>query len=320
MAQGAEPTITVNGTTFSNNNAMPFELAAFNAYQSTLYTGGKAREGKVSATAIIGALKPLIYAITHAADDTPQEVSTLTASSRGTALHKGLEEALIALDSGYIVEYRLDREVNGWKVSGELDVLTPDKQIKDLKTTSSYILSKLKAEMETLDPSMSIEEMSQTVPTYYKYVMQLSIYKYLLNDPEVKPYASILFMIFHQGFEGFPLNSEQTFPLFPNEAVEEFLFDRIQSIKDHIKDGTLPNCTDVERGKTEPSYKLSRYSANTTKWATVRGSKFNNASDFAAFVQAKGKIGDKEIIDEAKYFICDNWCKWSHVCTQHDGD
>lgn len=308
--------ITVNGQTFTNNLGMPYETAIFNAYQSTLYTGGKPREGKVSTTSIIGPLKPLIYAITQPASEVLQDVSSLTASARGTSMHTGLESALTMLNSGYVVEQRVDREVNGWKVSGELDVLTPDKQIKDLKTTSAYTIDKLKGDMEHLNSDMSLYEMSQLTPTYYKYLMQLSIYKYLLNDEEVQPFGSILFMLNHGGFDGLPLNSETILPLLPNEATEEFLFERIGQLKQHIADGTLPDCTNVDRGFKPGEYKLSRFSPSTGKWRTVNGSKFSTLQELQAFQSVKGKTGDKQLITPPTYFLCE-WCKAKDICEQY---
>ena len=65
------------------------------------------------------------------AETGPQDVSTLMASAKGTAMHNGLTAALQAYDPNYTCEKRIEREVEGWKISGEFDVLTPDKQIKD---------------------------------------------------------------------------------------------------------------------------------------------------------------------------------------------
>jgi len=307
--------ITINGQTFTNDHKVPFELAIFAAYHSTLYSGNPPREGKLSTTTIIGPLRKALLAIMYP-DPGTQDVSNLLASSKGTAMHAGLTQALQAHNSGYICEQRLEREVNGWKISGEFDVLTPDKQIKDFKFVSNYNIKKLIEDRDKLQPEWTLEEMYEHVPTYFKYAAQLSIYRLLLDDPEVQPYGSILFSLNNGSDMGkYTIDQEVTFPLFPNEAIEEFLHNRVQVVKDHLAAGTLPLCSDAERGYSPAEFKLERMSPTTGKFATVRGSKFTNEAEFRNFVRTKGRPGDNEIIKEAAYSLC-NYCKYSSVCNQ----
>lgn len=307
-------TITLNGQTFTNNSMIPKELAIFACYHSTLYSGNPPREGKVSTTGIISPLRKLLLAIKHP-EQPAKDVADLMAASKGTAMHEGLTRALTAHNSGYICEQRIEREVNEWKVSGEFDVLTPDKQIKDLKYVSNYNLKKLQEDREILDSSWSMEEVLTFAPTYGKYVAQLAIYRYLLNDPDVLPYGSILFSLNNGSDMGkYKVDSEVTFPLFPNEAVEEFLFNRIQLLKDHLANGTLPLCSDEERGYSPGEYKLQRM-GSTGKMATVRGSKCNSAAELAIFIKSNGKPGDVESITEPQYRLC-SYCNVRSVCDQ----
>lgn len=308
--------LSINGVEFTNNHGVPFETAIFAGYHSTLYSGGAPRVGKLSTTTLIGPLRKAIYGMLQPESTEPQDVNFLLASAKGTAMHQGMTNALTAYGSGYVCEQRIETEVDGWKISGEFDILTPDKQIKDLKFVSNYNLKKLQEDMLILQPGMSLEEMYEQTPTYFKYQAQLSVYYYLLNDPEVKPYASIIFMINNGSDMGkFKVDSEVTFPLWPREATQEFIENRVAIIKQHLADGTLPLCSDSERGYSPAEYKLQRVSPTNGQLTTVRGSKFNNYSKFREFVVAKGKLGDVEQITEAKHTLC-NYCNYSSICTQ----
>ena len=308
--------LSINGVEFTNNHGVPFETAIFAGYHSTLYSGGAPRVGKLSTTTLIGPLRKAIYGMLQPESTEPQDVNFLLASAKGTAMHQGMTNALTAYGSGYVCEQRIETEVDGWKISGEFDILTPDKQIKDLKFVSNYNLKKLQEDMLILQPGMSLEEMYEQTPTYFKYQAQLSVYYYLLNDPEVKPYASIIFMINNGSDMGkFKVDSEVTFPLWPREATQEFIENRVAIIKQHLADGTLPLCSDSERGFSPAEYKLQRVSPTNGQLTTVRGSKFDNYTKFREFVVAKGKLGDVEQITEAKYTLC-NYCNYSSICTQ----
>ena len=307
--------IIINGTIFTNNSNMSQEHAIFAAYHSTLYSGNPPRVGKLSTTTIIGPVRKAILAILYP-DTGIQDVSTMMASSKGTAMHSGLTAALTAHNSGYTCEQRIEREVNEWKISGEFDVLTPDKQIKDFKFVSNYNIKQLIEDKEKLQPEWTLEDMYINAPTYFKFVAQLSIYKYLLDYPDTKPYGSILFSLNNGSDMGkYTIDQEVTFPLRPTEEIEEFLFDRVQQIKDHLANGTIPLCSDVERGYRPGEWKLQRI-GSTGKMATVRGSKCNSASELSEFIRMSGKPGDVSIAIPPKYMLCE-YCKFKQICDQY---
>ena len=309
--------IILNGKVFTNNTKLSKEHAIFAAYHSTLYSGNPPREGKLSTTTIIGSVKQALMAIKYSSEETgPEDVSNLMASAKGTAMHNGLTAALQAYDPNYTCEKRIEREVDDWKISGEFDVLTPDKQIKDFKFVSNYNIKKLIEDKQALQPEWTLEDMYTKAPTYFKYVAQLSIYRYLLNDPEVKMYGSILFSLNNGSDMGkYTIDQEVTFPLRPMEEVHEFLVDRVKQIKAHIAAGTIPPCSDVERGYTAGEWKLSRV-GSTGKEQTVRGSKCNSAAELSDFIRLNGRPGDKSIIIPAKYALC-GYCKFKTVCDQY---
>lgn len=317
LAAAAQQTkdIVFDGKTFTNNTNLSKEHAIFTAYHSTLYSGNPPREGKLSTTTIISSVRKAILAIKFP-DPGPSDVSNLIASAKGTCMHEGLTRALQAYDPNYICEKRVEREVNGWKISGEFDVLTPDKQIKDFKFVSNYNIKMLIEDKQILQPEWTLEEMYVKVPTYFKYVAQLSIYRYLLNDPEVKMYGSILFSLNNGSDMGkYTIDQEVTFSLRPMEEVEEFLFNRVQKIKEHLQNNTIPLCSDEERGYRAGEWKLQRM-GSTGKMATVRGSKCTSPKELSEFIRAKGRPGDVEVIIPAKYILCE-YCQFKHVCDQY---
>ena len=316
MNQSTTSNIIINDKQFTNNHGTPFEMAVFAAYHSTLYSGNPPREGKLSTTTIIGPLRKAIYAILNPESVEPQDVQVLLASAKGTAMHEGMTRALTAFNSGYVCEQRMERTINDWKISGEFDILTPDKQIKDLKFVSNYNIKKLDEDRQKLTNEMTLEDMYEQTPTYFKYQAQLSIYYYLLNDPQVKPYGSILFSLNNGSDMGkYTIDQEVTFPLWPKEVTEEFIATRIELIKQHLANGTLPNCSDSERGYIPAEFKLSRVSPTNGSMTTVRGSKFSNEAEFRAFIRKSGRPGDQEVIQPAKYVLC-NYCQFNTICTQ----
>ena len=307
--------ITIKGVTFTNKGNLSQEHAIFAAYHSLLYSGNPPREGKLSTTTIIGPVRKAILAIQYP-DTGLQDVAELMASAKGTAMHNGLTAALTEHNSGYRCEQRIEREVNGWKISGEFDVLTPDKQIKDLKFVSNYNIKQLIEDKSQLQPEWTLEDMYIKAPTYFKFVAQLSIYKYLENDPELKPYGSILFSLNNGSDMGkYTIDQEVTFPLRPMEEIQEFLFDRVQQIKDHLANGTIPLCSDIERGYRPGEWKLQRM-GSTGKMATVRGSKCNSAAELSNFVRTSGKPGDVQVAIPPKYTLCE-YCKFKQICDQY---
>ena len=308
--------ISINGKSFTNTHKVPFETAVFAAYHSTLYSGNPPREGKLSTTTIIGPLRKALYAIKQPDSLEPQDVQNLLASSKGTAMHEGMTKALNTYNSGYICEQRMEREVEGWKISGEFDILTPDKQIKDLKFVSNYNLKKLEEDKQKLTNEMTLEDMYIETPTYFKYQAQLSIYRYLLNNSSIKPYGSIIFSLNNGSDMGkYTIDSEVTFPLWPSELTEQFIADRINTIKQHLANDTMPFCSDEERGKRNGEWKLQRMSPTNHTMNTVRGSKFDNESDFRDFVRKSGRAGDQEVITEPTCVLC-NYCSYNSVCDQ----
>lgn len=316
-AQQANLLTSPSGVQYSNNSNMPLELAILCMYYAENgYSGNPPREGKLSVTTLIGPLRKAIYSILYPLKEDVKDVSTLIASSKGTAMHEALTKAL-EWYGGYSCELRNNIVVNGWKISGEYDVKNPASMLKDLKFVSNYNYKKLVEEREAMQPGLSIEEMLQQFPTYTKFQLQLSIYRLLElpNDELVKSMGSILMMLNNGGdFGKCPTESEHVFPLYQEEELTEFIHNRVEQIKQHLDDGTLPLCSDTERGKSEGEYKLERMGPSG-KFATVRGSKCTSMGELQNFIRLKGKPGDRPVEKPPEYKLC-NYCAHNQICDQ----
>jgi len=108
------------------------------------YSKGKAH---LSVTQLINS--PKIVALTKKFDDEiEQDVSEMVWSIFGTAVHGVLEHGK---DDNHRVEERLHAEVDGWKISGAIDLQIINEagiDIRDYKTTSAWAVMNEKIEWE----------------------------------------------------------------------------------------------------------------------------------------------------------------------------
>ena len=115
-----------------------------NVLERPTYTKGKAH---LSVTQLINS--PKIVALTQKFDaDLEQDVSDMVWSIFGTAIHGVLEHGK---DENHIVEERLHATLDGWRISGAIDLQIKDDaglSIRDYKTTSAWGVMNEKVEWE----------------------------------------------------------------------------------------------------------------------------------------------------------------------------
>jgi hypothetical protein len=115
-----------------------------NVLERPTYTKGKAH---LSVTQLINS--PKIVALTQKFDaDLEQDVSDMVWSIFGTAIHGVLEHGK---DESHIVEERLHATLDGWRISGAIDLQIKDDDglsIRDYKTTSAWGVMNEKVEWE----------------------------------------------------------------------------------------------------------------------------------------------------------------------------
>ena len=306
-----------NGTKFTNNLGIPKELAIFAIYHAAQYDGKPTTATNLSVSDFLTPMRKLIYKIQSPEITELTDVSYIMKSAKGTAMHFGLEAAL-AWYGGYKQEIRSQKVIDGVVVSGKFDLIDLETNtLKDLKHVSSYTYKKLMLDIEKIkDNSMSIKERLEYIPTYTKFQLQMSMYKWLNPELNLNPYGDIIFSLNDGGgMERYPIDNFHRFPLLLDEEIEEFVVNHLTELKQHLADSTLPLCSDSERGFSPAEYKLQRVSPTNHQLTTVRGSKFNNYSKFREFVIKSGRPGDVEQITEAKYTLC-NYCNYSSICTQ----
>lgn len=311
--------ISPNGQKFTNRTNIPKELLIFAIYHATQYDGKPTTATNLSVSDFLTPMRKLIYKIQSPEITELTDVSYIMKSAKGTAMHSGMEAAL-EWYGGYKQEIRSQKVIDGVVVSGKFDLIDLETNtLKDLKHVSSYTYKKLMLDIEKIkdmDNSMSIKERLEYIPTYTKFQLQMSMYKWLNPELNLNPYGDIIFSLNDGGgMERYPIDNFHRFPLLLDEEIEEFVINHLTELKQHLANGTLPLCSDSERGFSPAEYKLQRVSPTNGQLTTVRGSKFDNYTKFREFVVAKGKLGDVEQITEAKYTLC-NYCNYSSICTQ----
>lgn len=308
--------ISPKGKMYTNKENIPYLTALFSIYQSEQSYKGKLEDDKISVTTLIGPIRKYLYAMKNKDTDQTLDVAYLFNSAKGSNLHSGFEEAIKYFDLPDLeTEQTVARKIEDYWITGTYD-FKHNNRISDLKHVSNYALKLLNEDKEKLSYVSSIEEGLQKFPNYYKYALQMSIYRWLCNDESIELTGSIIFSLNNgSGFEKYPINSEVIFPLFTSEEIEEFITNRIKKIKHYIATDTMPLCTPVERGTKPASYSLKRYSQKTGKYRTVAGSKFDDYSSLQNFITTKGKPGDKTEIIEPSHILC-QYCTWNSICEQ----
>jgi len=223
----------------------------------------------------------------------------------GTAAHLMFENTDLT-EFGFEQEKRVYAEVLGQKISGKYDMLKKTLKgfkLHDIKSTSTYkYLNK----------------------DFKDYIIQLSIYKWLLskNNVEVSDEAIIIFIFTDWSrakllkIEGYPKLrlQEQPITLMSLEETEEYIKSRIISHRKAMKE--LPLCTQEELWQKEDRYAvmkkglkkalklcLSEDAANSS----IRYFENSNTSNI-------GKLSIEKRV--GKPMRCD-YCKCTNVCDQY---
>lgn len=308
-----------NGEKFTNNSNVPKPLALFAIYHSAQYDGKPTTATNLSVSNFLTPMRKLIYTVQNPTTDQMMDVAQVMKSAKGTCMHTGLENAL-NWAGGYKQEIRSEKVIDGVTISGKFDLIDMETMtIQDLKNVGNYAYKRLMedmAKLQTMDNTMSLADRLHHIPTYTKYQLQLSMYKWLNPDIPLKPWGDIIFSLNDGGgMERYPIDNFHRFPLLLDEEIEQFVNEFLIEFKQHLTNGTYPNCTDDERGFRPGSWKLQRVSPTTGKLSTVRGSIHSDEASFRAYAAKKAKPGDVELITEPKYALCE-YCKFSGICDQ----
>ena len=312
-----------------HTNQMNIPLAMLPWYLNDTYDHNK-DPTVISATKLLKPLRQTI--LTDRIDNAVVDLSTLTSSRIGTAIHDAIERgwmnpeavkaALKVNGTNFIdidkykvnpepgfdpkevipvyVEQRIEKELLGYKVTGKFDIVI-NGVLGDIKNTSVYTY------------------MNQT--NAQKYILQGSIYRWLNPDIITANYMEI----YHQFTDWSPIEAQTKkdkgypeskmftvrYELLSLEDTEAFIKEQLQTISKlkELPQEQLPECTDEELWVDPPVYK---YYADPN--STARSTKnFDNAAEAYSHMSSKGKGIVIEVKGKVK--AC-KYCSAFPVCTQ----
>ena len=218
-----------------------------NVLKRPTYSKGRAH---LSATQLLNS--PKIVALTKKfEDELEQDVSDMVWSIFGTAIHGVLEHGK---DENHIVEERLHASIDGWNISGAIDlqiITGPDTvSIRDYKTCSVWAVMNEKVEWE----------------------QQLNIYAWLVETVKLKIVDSVGIVAIIRDWSrreaarnpDYPQSPVKEIPitLWPYQQREDFISERISKHSEcefHMEtDEELPPCTPEEMWEKPTTYALKK--------------------------------------------------------------
>jgi hypothetical protein len=268
-----------------------------NVLDRPTYSRGKAN---ISVTQLINS--PKIVALTKKfEDEIEQDVADMVWSIFGSAVHKVLEHGQ---DENHLVEERLHAEVDGWKISGAIDlqIVHPDGiDIRDYKTVSAWSVMNEKSEWE----------------------QQLNIYAWLVETVKKMPVKSLGIVAIIRDWSR---REAARNPDYPQAPIKEIpintwgMLERNKLIKDRIHahaacefeietDGDLPECTPEEMWEKPTVWAVK-------KLGGARAKSVHQTHQEA--LEALAKAGrDYEIeVRPGSRTRCETFCPVSNYCQQ----
>jgi hypothetical protein len=268
-----------------------------NVLERPTYSKGRAN---LSVTQLINS--PKIVALTKKfEDELEQDVSDMVWSIFGSAVHKVLEHGQ---DANHIVEERLSTEIDGWKISGAIDLqIKGDNfiEIRDYKTVSAWAVMNEKIEWE----------------------QQLNLYAYLVERVKKIPVISLGIVAIIRDWsrrdagtrDGYPEAPVKEIPikLWPFEQREAFIKERIHAHAacefELETDGNLPACTPEEMWE-----KPTMWAVKKVGGARARSVHMTNQEALETIAKL-GKAYEIEVRPGSRT-RCESFCPVSNYCQQ----
>jgi len=269
-----------------------------NVVERPEYTRGKAH---ISATGLLSS--PRVVQLQAKYDDQIEvDVSRMIWSIIGTAIHGVLEHGK---DANHIVEQRLHAEIDGWHISGAIDlqIVNDDGvEVNDYKNVSVWSVMNEKIEWE----------------------QQLNIYAWLVETVKKMPVNKLAIIALIRDWKeresltkpGYPVAPIVTLPirLWPMEEREEFIRNRIHLHSEGLfatdANEELPLCSPTEMWEKPTMYAIKKEGGVRAK--SVHG----NLDEAEAALEKAGK-GYQLEIREGGRTKCENYCQVSKFCNQY---
>ena len=287
-----------NGLEMRITNKWGLPQTFVNVAQRPSYTKGKAH---VSATELLNS--PRIVQLKKKYDDQiVTDVSDMIWSIVGTAIHGVLEQGK---DANHIVEQRLHEVLDGWHISGAIDLqIVHDDgiEINDYKNVGVWSVMNEKVEWE----------------------QQLNIYAWLVEKVKKTPVVKLAIIAIVRDWnrrdaqtrQGYPQSQVVTIPvnLWSMEEREQFIRDRIHVQSEGLfameTGDVLPLCTPAEMWEKPTMYAVKKEGAARAKSVHAEQEEAEEALEKAG----KGYILEVREGDRTR---CSNFCPVSEFCDQY---
>jgi hypothetical protein len=269
------------------------------------YSKGKAN---LSATELINSPRIVQLRKAHE-DEVENDVSEMVWSIFGTAIHNVLEHGK---DENHLVEERLHAEVDGWRISGAIDLQIINEDgtitINDYKTTGAWSVMNEKIDWE----------------------QQLNIYAWLVEHVKKTKVSKLEIVAIIRDWSRRDAAMKLNYPDAPIKVIPVHLWtqeERQQFIKDCVTKHSnavlndelgepLPNCTPEQMWEKAPVFALM-------KEGNVRAKSVHSIESEAivAFEDAKRNTKKNEVFTiverKGERTRCENFCSVSKFCDQH---
>lgn len=272
--------------------------AIINVLERPTYSKGKAH---ISATQLLNS--PKIVALTRKFDDElEQDASDMIWAAVGSAMHNFLEHGK---DENSIAEQRIHTEVDGWHITGAIDlqIINGDTiDIRDYKFTSVWAAMNEKPDWEN----------------------QLNVYAWLVEKVKKVPVSSVGIVAFLRDWTKREKEQKENYPeatvvqlpikLWTMEEREAYISSRIalhSACEFALEtDGDLPDCTPEEMWE-KPTVWAVR------KIGNKRAHSLYDTEELAK--SALEELGDKYEMEVRKgeRTRCKNYCPVSQYCQQY---
>lgn len=266
-----------------------------NVLRRPTYTKGGAN---LSVTEIINS--PRIVQLKRLHDgDLEQDASDMVWAIFGTAIHAVLEHGK---DHNHIVEERLHAELDGWSISGAIDLQVVEDDgitVSDYKTTSAWAVMNEKAEWEH----------------------QLNIYAWLVETVKQKPVKGLKIVAIIRDWSR--NDARDTYPVAPLQEINIKLWpyeQRTQFIRDHLKKHAaalfavetneyLPECTPEQMWEKPMTWAVKKVGGVRAKNVCYTEGEANEKLELAG----KGHFIEVRPGERTR---CANYCDVREFCNQ----
>ena len=268
-----------------------------NALKKPHYTKGGAH---MSATELLSPPRMVQLRIANA-DALEMDASDMVFALFGTAIHGVLEHGQ---GDDHIVEQRLHTEIDGWSVSGAIDLQTVEENaiaVSDYKTCGVYAVMNEKKEWE----------------------QQLNIYAWLVERVKKSPVSKLEIVAIIRDWKRRDAETKRDYPsapiqiipieLWPYEEREAFVKERIHlhasAMLEAQTGGDLPLCSADDCWERPTIYAVK-------KSGNVRANKvFYKRADAEAYLAEVGEKYELEV-REGERVRCGAYCNVSSFCSQ----